>query len=94
MRVLVVLREPIATDSLRERCGRLVAEGHCVAVCYAAASTLGLEGTLEAQRKITLALRHAIDGAAEEIPVFVATERDGEGIDDCALAWGATEVQQ
>ena len=93
MRVLVVLREPIATARLRERCGALVEAGHSVAVCYVPASALGLHATLDAQRKVTLALRQAIDDLAEKIPVFVATERDGDRIEDCARAWEATDVE-
>jgi hypothetical protein len=93
MRVLVVLSEPDLSKTLRERCSALIAEGREVAVCHVVGKQAGLEGLLEAQRKITTALRRALEASAEAIPVFVLTGEDGDGVDDCARAWGATDVQ-
>lgn len=93
MRVLVVLRDPIIVDAVRERCGQAMAEGHSVGVCYVPTDPLGLQAVLDAQRRVTQALRHALDKRAEGVPVFVASERDGDRIEDCARAWGATEVR-
>jgi hypothetical protein len=41
---------------------------------------------------VTLALRRIGEAAVESVAVFAASERDGERVDDCARAWGATEV--
>jgi len=49
---------------------------------------------LLAQRRITAALRRTLDGSAEKIPVFVVSGERGDDIDDCARAWGATEVER
>ncbi|MFZ5890707.1 MAG: hypothetical protein ACOY0T_06615 [Myxococcota bacterium] len=93
MRVLAVLRDPLLPESIAQRCGQLAAQGHQVAVCYVAPTQLGLRAVLEVQRKVTLALRRALDNLAEDIPIFVVTEREGDRVEDCARAWGATEVQ-
>ena len=93
MRVLVALSEPVEADVVRQRCERLVAEGHDLAVCYIMASQVTLSATLDAQRKVTAALRRALEGSAESIPVFVVSQDDGQGIVECAREWGATEVR-
>jgi hypothetical protein len=93
MRVLVVLPDPVEVDVVRHRCKALVTEGHDLAVCYVVAPQSNLDVRLDAQRKITAALRQALDGSAEAVPVFVVSEGEGDGIDDCAAAWGATEVR-
>ncbi|HEX6277248.1 MAG TPA: hypothetical protein VFZ53_29605 [Polyangiaceae bacterium] len=94
MRVLVVLAEPDVSRATRERCSALLAEGREVAVCHVLnSSSKGLQAHLEAQRKITAALRRALEGGAENIPVFVITGEVGDGVEDCARAWGATDVQ-
>lgn len=93
MRVLMVLRDPIVVDEVRDRCGELVAGGHSVGVCYVPTIQLGLQAVLDAQRRVTQALRQALDKQAEGIPVFVASEREGDRVEDCARAWGATEVR-
>jgi hypothetical protein len=92
MRVLVVLVEPIAADGIRERCSSLVADGHEVAVCYVLPVPPSLKASLDAQRRITADLRRALSNSAESIPVFVVTGADGDGVDECATAWGATDV--
>lgn len=93
MRAFVVLSEPIRADTIRARCSALVADGHEVAVCYVLPVEAGLQASLEAQRKITTELRRALDASAESIPVFVVSGLDGDGVDECARAWGATDVQ-
>jgi len=93
MRVLVVLTDPVDSDALRERFMALVVAGEEVAVCYTLYSQPTLQATLDAQRKITAALRRALGGSAESIPVFVVCAGDRDGIADCAREWGATEVQ-
>ena len=93
MRVLVVLQDPIATESIQERCSQLIAEGHEIAVCHVLPAGEGLRASLETQRKITMELRVAFGASAEAIPVFVISGLDGDGVDDCAREWGATDVQ-
>jgi hypothetical protein len=93
MRVLVVLPNPIEADSIRERCGAYLAEGHDLAVCYVLGSPTNLEAALKTQQRITGELRRAFSASAEMIPVFVVSGGDGDGIDDCARAWDATDVK-
>lgn len=57
------------------------------------ASQVTLQATLDAQRKVTAALRRALEGAAETIPVFVVSQAQGDGIVECSREWGATEVR-
>lgn len=92
MRVLVVLSGSLEPGELEQRCAPAVGEGKALAVCFRFASGVDLRATLEAQREVTAALRLAFGGAAESIPVFVATDSDGERVEDCAQAWGATDV--
>jgi hypothetical protein len=46
-----------------------------------------------AQRAITTAMRLVFGERAESIAIFVASSRKGQGIAECARAWGATEVR-
>jgi hypothetical protein len=92
MRVLVVLADPIAPHGIRQRCSALVAGGHEVAICYVLPPPPSLKASLEAQRRITADLRQALASSAESIPVFVVSGSAGDGIDDCARDWGATDV--
>jgi hypothetical protein len=92
-RILVVLRAAIDAETVRRRCPPSVAQTHQMAVCYVLKPhEAGIEASVEAQRRITLSLRQALNQRAETIPVFVVTGRDGDGIDDCAREWGATVV--
>lgn len=69
--------------------------GAQVAICYQLpAGRDGLHEGLAAQRALTNALREAQGDRAESVPVFVVSDRDGERLDDCATAWGATEVKR
>ncbi len=94
MRVLVVLEDPIATESIQKRCSPLIAGGHELAVCYVLPAGAGLRASLETQRTITMELRHAFGASAEAIPVFVISGLEGDTVDDCARAWGATDVRR
>lgn len=93
VRTLVLLSDPIEANVIRQRCSRLLEAGGEVAICYVLPTPLGLHGSLEVQRRITLELRQALETSAEAIPVFVVTGLEGDGVDDCARAWGATDVQ-
>ena len=92
MRVLVVLSAASLVDGIRTRCFRAVGERHEVAVCYVLEPHATHERALQMQRKVTAELRQALESAAEAIPVFVVSGGDGDGVDDCARAWGATYV--
>lgn len=95
MRVLLVLPDAaIEEERLGQRCKLLLDAGHEVAVCHRLAREQTLQETLDLQRKITRLLRHLLESAAESIPVFVVTGTDGDGIEDCARAWGATDVHR
>ena len=91
----MVVRGEIDSEVLARRCEELspaVVDAQ-IAICYQLPPGQdGLLESLNAQRALTKALRAARGAAAEEVPVFVASERDGERLDDCAKAWGATEV--
>jgi hypothetical protein len=92
-RILVVFRAGIDVETVRRRCALDVAQPHEMAVCYVLqADEMSVEAAVEAQRRITLLLRQALDHRAETIPIFVVTERDGDQVDDCAREWAATEV--
>jgi len=93
MRVLVIAAEPFAAEAIRDRCAGLLSDGHEVAICCALSPELGLRASLDVQRRITLSLRQALAHAAEAIPVFIVTGTAGDGIEDCARAWGATDVK-
>lgn len=95
-RILVVLRGAIEIETLRRRCTAALAGvtgPHELAVCHVLTEGEdGLGRGVRAQRALTAALRLAVGSAAENIAVFVASERDGYGVDDCARDWGATVV--
>ncbi|HYP98917.1 MAG TPA: hypothetical protein VER96_09590 [Polyangiaceae bacterium] len=64
------------------------------AICYQLpANQDGLDDALEAQRALTEVLRQLFGQVAENIPVFAASHRAGERVEDYALAWGATVVR-
>jgi hypothetical protein len=92
MRVLLVLPDPSFGEELERRCKTLLDGGHEVACCHPLTTVSTLQQVLDIQRRITARLRYAFDSSAEGIPVFVVTGNDGDGVDDCAAAWGATDV--
>lgn len=92
-RVLLVMRGVIDELSVRERCRDVLGSGDVVALCYhLPAGRDGLQDGLSAQRALTQVLRAAFGPQAEQVAVFVVTEREGESLADVARAWGATEV--
>jgi hypothetical protein len=93
VRTLVVLCDPIEANAIRERCSALIEAGQEVALCYVLPAGFGLHASLEVQRRITSELREALESSAEAIPVFVVSGAHGDSVDDCARAWGATDVQ-
>jgi hypothetical protein len=93
VRVLVVLRGPIRTETVKARWQAVSRDRHELAFCYVLPpDNDGLAESVRAQRAVTLALRRIGEAAVESVAVFAASERDGERVDDCARAWGATEV--
>lgn len=93
-RILVVVRDPIDGATLRERCLPRGREPVQIAVCHVLEPEEdGLEAGLRAQRRMTTALRQALGEGAEDVPVFVASGRPGDTVEDCARAWGATLVR-
>jgi hypothetical protein len=93
VRTLVVLRDPIEANAIRQRCSALMEAGQEFALCYVLGADLGLRASLDVQRRITSELRQAFETSAETIPVFVVSGAHGDTVDDCARAWGATDVQ-
>jgi hypothetical protein len=93
MRVLVVLSEPFAVAHVQQRCAGLVNPGVELAVCCVVDERTDLQVSLEHQRRITVALRRAFGALAETIAVFIVTNGEGDRVEDCARAWGATEVR-
>ncbi len=92
-RILVVLRAATDVETLRQRFRPSVAETHEMAVCYVLPDNeQGIGAMVEAQRRITVSLRRALDQRAERIAIFVVTDRDGDSADACARDWGATVV--
>jgi hypothetical protein len=95
-RLLVVLSGPIDPEVVRRQCeagAATVTEPYEMAVCHVLpAGHDGLAESLRAQRSITAALRKVIGPRAENVPVLVASQREGDGVDECARAWGATLV--
>mgnify|MGYP001550816636 CR=1 FL=1 len=92
-RVLVILSGEIDGPVLRSRCGALESAG-AIALCYQLPDNAGLEQGLTVQRRLTQLLRATLGPAAEAVPIFIATDRDGERTADLADAWGATEVDR
>jgi hypothetical protein len=92
-RILVVLRGPIDIGAVRRRCALDVTGPYEMAVCHVLpAGHDGIRDGLHAQKEITAALRVVLGGRAENVAVLVASERQGEGVDECAKEWGATLV--
>ncbi len=92
-RTLVVLRGSIDRATLRARYAAVLVEGGDVAVCCVLpAGHDGLDDALRAQREVTSALRACIPQRAEDVAVLVVSEADELGVEECARAWGATEV--
>jgi hypothetical protein len=93
-RVLLVVREPLDDLALRSLCG---SEGgspcEYAVCCVLPAESDGLPHVLRAQRELTASLRRVLGERAEAIPVFVASDRDSCGVDECARSWGATLVK-
>jgi len=92
-RLLVVIQRPIDLATLRERCSG-AGPRDAVAVCVVLPGTDGIAEVVRAQREVTAALRAAVGARAEAIAVFVASERPGYGVDECARDWGATLVRR
>lgn len=93
MRVLILLSDLASADKSSARCSALLGQGDEVAVCCVLPASHGLAGVIDAQRRITAALRRRDDGSADKVAVFVVSGEAGDGIDDCAEAWGATRVE-
>ena len=93
MRTLIVLSDPIEAETIRQRCSVLIADGHELALCYVLPRQADLRASLQAQRRITMELRRALETTAETIPVFVVSGLAGDDVNDCARAWGATDVR-
>jgi len=93
-RILLVLRGPIQ-KKLVLGCGEaLQATDALVAVCYELPSGRdSLAEGLAAQRELTSLLRDVCGERAESVPVFTASDREGESVADCQSSWGATEVK-
>jgi hypothetical protein len=92
-RILVVLRGPIDAGTVRRRCTFDVEGPYEMAVCHVLPQgSDGIRDGLRAQQEITAALRVAMGRRAESVAVLVASEREGDGVDDCAREWGATLV--
>ena len=92
-RILVVLRGPIDVGTVRRRCALTVTGPYEMAVCHVLpAGHDGIRDSLHAQKQITAALRVVLGGRAENVAVLVASDRLGEGVDECAKEWGATLV--
>jgi hypothetical protein len=90
----LVLRGPIQ-KKLVLGCGEaLQATDALVAVCYELPSGRdSLAEGLAAQRELTSLLRDVCGERAESVPVFTASDREGESVADCQSSWGATEVK-
>jgi hypothetical protein len=89
----MVLRGPLEGNPVRVRCEAIAAEPGEVAVCRVLEGyPPSLAEVVNEQRVTTHALRSALGARAEGIAVFVATAREGDGVEDWARAWGATMV--
>jgi hypothetical protein len=86
---MVVLSESLGAEGIKERCAPLLKDGHEIAICCALAPEMNLQASLEIQRRITTALRQVLETSAEAIPIFVVTGEAGDGVEECARAWGA-----
>lgn len=92
-RTLVVLHGSVDRATLHARFEAILVEGGDVAVCCVLpAGRDGLDDALRVQREVTSALRACVPQHAENVAVLVVSETDALGVDECARAWGATEV--
>ena len=93
-RVLLVIRGVIDPAALARCLADVATEGAELALCYELPpGGDGLRDGLAAQQALTAALRQIRGARAEGIPVFAASARDGERLEDYASAWGATDVK-
>lgn len=89
----MVIRGLVDELELKRRCAGAPNDNTWVAICYELPPGQdGLAEGLSAQRTLTQVLRAVFGAKAEYIPVFVASDRDGERTEDCVRDWGATEV--
>lgn len=89
----MVVRGELDVEQLRPLFERAPFERAEVAVCHVL--EVGRDSicdALSSQRAITSALRAVLGPRAEAVAVFVASERDGDTVEDCAREWGATVV--
>lgn len=93
-RILLVMKGSINEQTVRECSAGALLDDVPLAVCYQLPNGAdGLHEGLSAQRSLTELLRQVHGARAEAIAIFVASERDGQRVEDCADAWGATEVR-
>jgi hypothetical protein len=93
MRVLVVISGPVEATAIQARCAAPMEEGHELALCYVA-SAPDLRVAINVQQELTATLRRMFGAMAEKIPVFVASDADGDRVEDWAQAWDATDVRR
>jgi hypothetical protein len=92
-RVLLVMRGPIDTETVRRRWESVEDGTADLAICYELPSgSEALPDAVQAQRAITEALRAVCGARAEAIAIFAVTDRDGDRVADYAREWGATRV--
>ncbi|HUS69001.1 MAG TPA: hypothetical protein VMZ28_30905 [Kofleriaceae bacterium] len=92
MKVLFVVRSWSALRSIGRSPGwRAAADGEC-ACCFVHEADDGGRDHLGLQQRMTTDLRAVLGAGAEGVAIFVVSGRAGDGVDDCAAAWGATEV--
>jgi hypothetical protein len=94
MRVLVVLSGSVEADVIKQRCVPAIDEGHEVALCYVLTTHPDLRVAIGVQQAVTATLRRTLGQSAENIPVFVATDAEGDRVEDWAQAWEATDVRR
>jgi hypothetical protein len=92
MRVLVVLSAASMVEGIRTRCARVIQDGDELAVCFLLDPETTYQHSLQIQREATQELRLIFKSAAETVPIFVVTGAPGDGVPDCATAWGAAYV--
>ncbi len=89
----MVLRGPIDLDGLRAAFTPREPVPEALAVCHVVDRAGGLARALEAQRRLTAALRETLGDRAEAIAVFVVTGDRGDTVEDLVRDWGATLVR-
>jgi hypothetical protein len=94
MRVLVVLSGPVEASAVQARCAATMEEGHELALCYVLSTHPDLRVVITLQQELTAILRRLLGASAEKIPVFVATNVEGDRVEDWADAWDATDVRR